>query len=156
KLAVDADAVVGYCTPAIVKAGKKLRWLQVGSAGVDKYLTADLAKSDAVLTNTARIYGPSVADQAFALLLALTRGVRASRPVSGETLWRKPNFQPQELHGKTMLVIGLGGVGTQTARRAHAFGMRVVATDPRDMEKPSFVYALQKPDKLADLLPQAD
>jgi len=61
-----------------------------------------------------------------------------------------------ELHGKTMLVVGLGGVGTQVSRRAQAFGMRVRAVDPRDMERPSFVFSLDKPEKLMDLLPTAD
>jgi phosphoglycerate dehydrogenase-like enzyme len=55
-----------------------------------------------------------------------------------------------------MLVVGLGGIGTQVSRRAQAFGMRVMAVDPKDMEKPAFVFALAKPDKLMDFLPQAD
>ena len=53
------------------------------------------------------------------------------------------------------LIVGLGGVGTQVARRAHAFGMRAVAVDPGETEKPAFVFGLHKPDKLKDLLWQA-
>ncbi len=55
-----------------------------------------------------------------------------------------------------MLVVGLGGVGTQIARRAEAFGMRVSAVDPKVTERPAFVFSLDKPDKLMDLLPKAD
>jgi cyclase len=156
--AADADAVLGFSTPEIVKAGgKRLRWIGVGHAGIEKDLSAELAQSDVVLTNTQRLYGPTVADQAFALLLSLTRGLREVLP--GETadaVWRKPKGQPQELHGKTMLLIGLGGIGTQTARRAHSFGMRVMAVDPKEMERPDFVFSLDKPAKLMDLLPKAD
>jgi phosphoglycerate dehydrogenase-like enzyme len=155
--AEDADAVVGFCTPEIVKAGKGLRWIQVGHAGVDKDLSPELVNSGVVLTNTQRLYGPNVADQAFALLLALTRGLREVVPGEvADAAWRKPGGKPQELHGKTMLVVGLGGVGTQVARRAHAFGMRVLAVDPKDMERPDFVFGLEKPAKLMDLLPRAD
>ncbi len=101
-----------------------------------------------MLTNTARIYGPQAADQAFALLLTLTRRVK-------ETATDKlPDLT--ELHGKTMLVVGLGGVGTQVARRAEAFGMRVQAIDPKVTERPAFVFSLDKPDKLMDLLPKAE
>jgi phosphoglycerate dehydrogenase-like enzyme/glyoxylase-like metal-dependent hydrolase (beta-lactamase superfamily II) len=176
----DADAVLGFCTADVVKAGKGLRWIQVGHAGVEKELTPELAASKIVLTNTQRIAGPPVADQAFALLLALTRGVREVLPGEvADAAWRKPGGKPQELNGKTILVVGLGGIGTQVARRANAFGMRVLAIDARDaaprgdslvdprplgragggapvVEKPDCVYSLDKPAKLMDLLPKAD
>jgi phosphoglycerate dehydrogenase-like enzyme/glyoxylase-like metal-dependent hydrolase (beta-lactamase superfamily II) len=153
KLAGDADAVLGFCTAEIIQAGKQLRWVQVGSAGVDKYLSPELVKGPVVLTNTQKIYGPQVADQAFALLLALTRGLRETLPVHQ---WVKPEQPPVEMHGKTMLVIGLGGVGTQVGRRAHAFGMQVRAIDPKEMERPSFVFSLDRPEKLMEQLPTAD
>ncbi len=156
--AADADGVIGFASPEIVKAGgKRLRWIQLGHAGIEKDLSPELAKSDVVLTNMQRLYGPNVADQAFALLLSLTRGLREVLPgEAADAVWRKPQGQPRELHGKTLLVIGLGGIGTQTARRAHSFGMRVLAVDPKDMERPDFVFSLDKPAKLMDLLPKAD
>jgi phosphoglycerate dehydrogenase-like enzyme/glyoxylase-like metal-dependent hydrolase (beta-lactamase superfamily II) len=157
KLAGDADAVLGFSTPEIVKAGKNLRWIQVGHAGVEKDLFPELIASKIAFTNTARIYGPQVADQAFALLLSLTRGLREVVPVAAsEAAWRKPTGKLQELHGRSILVIGLGGIGTQISRRANAFGMRVMAVDPRDMDRPDFVFSLNKPDKLGELLPKAD
>ena len=172
KAAADADAVLGFCTADIVKAGAKLRWIQVGSAGVEKDLNPDLIHSPIVLTNTQRVRGPAVAEQAFALLLCLTRGGltvglgpppegRASAPnglnqVPGWWEHLRGNAKPQELRGKTMLVIGMGGIGTQVARRAHAFGMRVMAVDPKQMERPAFLFSLDKPTRLMELLPQAD
>jgi phosphoglycerate dehydrogenase-like enzyme/glyoxylase-like metal-dependent hydrolase (beta-lactamase superfamily II) len=170
KEAGDADAVLGFCTPDIVKAGKKLRWIQVAHAGVEKDLFPELIKSDIVLTNTQRLYGPNVADQAFALLLSLTRGLSKAMhpqlitpgkdgPIDLNKHWNylKNSVDPQELHGKTMLIVGLGGLGTQIAKRADAFGMRVIAVDPNDkIVKPAFVFSLQTPDKLLGLLPQAD
>jgi phosphoglycerate dehydrogenase-like enzyme len=115
-----------------------------------------LIGSQVVLTNTQRIYGPEVADQAFALLLALTRHLRKTVPGQIETNWPMVSELPPELHGKTMLVVGLGGVGTQISRRAHAFGMRVMAVDPKEMERPAFVFSLDPPIKLMKLLPKAD
>ena len=55
-----------------------------------------------------------------------------------------------------MLILGLGGVGTEISRRAHAFGMRVMAIDPKDMERPPFVFSLDKPGNLMERLAQAD
>lgn len=161
KAATDADAVVGFCSADIVKNGKNLRWIQVGHAGVEKDLAPEVVKHTAVLTNTQRLYGPNVADQALALLLCLSRGIK--QPVNGSTaklpIWDqlKDGVKPQELHGKTVLVVGLGGIGTQIGRRANAFGMRVMAVDPKEgLERPDFVFSLDKPAKLLELLPKAD
>ena len=158
KLVADADAILGYCTPEVIRAGKKLRWVQVGSAGVENFLFSEMVNSDITLTNTQRIYGPQIADHVFAMLLAHTRGLRQTLPVQlNEAAWRRPRTEEMgELRGKTMLVIGLGGIGTEVARRAHGFGMRVMAIDPKAMERPDFVFSLAKPDKLMELLPQAD
>jgi phosphoglycerate dehydrogenase-like enzyme/glyoxylase-like metal-dependent hydrolase (beta-lactamase superfamily II) len=171
KAAADADAVIGFCTPEIVKVGARLRWIQLDNTAIDKVMSPELARSKIVLSNTQRVYGPSVADQAMALLLFLTRGgLTASRASIVEPAnagegngqqarwWNllRQEAKPQELHGKTMLVIGLGGAGTQISRRAHAFGMRVLAIDPRDQERPAFVFSLDKPARFMGLLPAAD
>src|SRR5207237_398660 len=107
----------------------------------------ELIASKVVLTNMQRLSGPAVADQAFALLLTLSRGLKSA----GRT-----GTSRQELQGRTMLVIGQGGVGTQVSRRAHAFGMRVMAIDPKEMERPAYLHSLDKPAKLMELLPKAD
>jgi phosphoglycerate dehydrogenase-like enzyme/glyoxylase-like metal-dependent hydrolase (beta-lactamase superfamily II) len=160
RLAAEADAVLDLATPEVLRAGKGLRWVQVESARVDGELLKALRESQAVVTNTARVNGPQAADQAFALLLALTRGLAPPGKLGGVTAeaWGRlrREARPQELHGKTMLVVGLGGLGTQVGRRAHAFGMRVRALDPRDLERPAFVFSLDKPAKLMELLPAAD
>jgi phosphoglycerate dehydrogenase-like enzyme len=120
-----------------------------------------------VLTNTQKVYGPNVADQAMALLLSLTRGGhRAPLPILSRiphpqenTQWDslKKSFKPQELRGKTMLVVGFGGIGTQVAQRAHGFGMRIMAIDPNEkITKPPFVFSIAPPANLMALLPKAD
>jgi phosphoglycerate dehydrogenase-like enzyme/glyoxylase-like metal-dependent hydrolase (beta-lactamase superfamily II) len=154
KVVGDADAVVGFCSAEILKSGKNLRWIQAAHTGLEKELGPEIKNNKIVITDTQRLAGPQTADQAFALLLTLTRKLRgstANQPNGGDAAG-----VPEELHGKTMLVVGLGGVGTQIGRRANAFGMRVLAIDPRDMERPDFVFSLEKPTKLMDLLPKAD
>ena len=87
----------------------------------------------------------------------MTRGLHETALKPGEDKnWRKLDGQLMELHGKTMLVVGLGGIGTQISRRANAFGMRVQAIDPKEMERPAYVFSLDKPAKLMELLPKAD
>jgi cyclase len=168
KEAADADAVLGFCSPAIAKAGSRLRWIQIGHAGVEKDLSPEVVKSNILVTNTARIYGANVADQAMALLLSLTRGIAVGthrdeilQKLSADpgAYWGllKKQSNAQELHGKTMLVVGMGGIGTQIARRADAFGVRVMAIDANEaIVRPAFVFSLDRPARLMELLPKAD
>ena len=96
-----------------------------------------------------------------ALLLALTRGLAPElhKQTAASAHWKtlKDASKAQELHGKSMLIVGLGGIGTQIARRAEAFGMRVMAIDPNEaIVKPAFVFSIDRPAKMMDLIPQAD
>ena len=91
----------------------------------------------------------------------LFRSLRAQIPHQiTESTWGPPRgfneSQFIELQGKTILVVGLGGIGTQISRRAHGFGMRIRAIDPKDMDRPDFVFSLNKPAQLMELLPKAD
>src|SRR5207302_7775731 len=76
-----------------------------------------------------------------------------------ESTWKglKSATPAEELHGKTMLIVGLGGVGTQIAKRANAFGMKVMALDPNAaIERPSFVFSLDHPKELKRLISKPD
>ena len=118
----------------------------------------ELVERDIVLTNMQRAFAPEIADQAMAYLLAFTRSLTHFIR-SSPTEWRvehPPGVVFDELEGKTLLVIGLGGIGSEIARRAFGFGMRVLATDPKVLERPLFVEELHRPDAFHRLLPRAD
>ncbi|MDZ4695742.1 MAG: D-2-hydroxyacid dehydrogenase [Deltaproteobacteria bacterium] len=155
------DGVVGgaFCKPEFLRAGSRLRWLQVTSAGVDDcaYLIEMKAATGLVLTNMRTTHAPNIADHAFALLLTLTRNMHAYHNLQRDAQWKRAsNTEARELQGGTAVVVGLGGIGTQIARRAFGFGMTVLAVDPKDIEKPSYVSALVKPQGLDEVLRQAD
>jgi phosphoglycerate dehydrogenase-like enzyme len=153
----DADGLVGTCDPKVVKAGKKLRWVQVGSAGVSNCMYPELVDSAITLTNAKIIQGPEIADHALALLLFLTRNLGHSVEIKATGDWGRELFDNLiELRGKTALVIGLGGIGTQVAERASAFGMRVLGIDPKDISYINSVETVGKPDQLHNFLPSAD
>jgi phosphoglycerate dehydrogenase-like enzyme len=157
----DADAVVNLCSRDLVRTGKKLRWVQVGSAGVENCVFPEMVQSNITLTNAKVIQGPEIADHAMALLLSLTRKIselvlRKSREDWPLREYQQPDKRPIELNGRTALIIGLGGIGTQIAQRAAAFGMTVIAVDPKEIPMMSFVKASYPPDRLPDLLPEAD
>ena len=73
-----------------------------------------------------------------------------------ESHWSNHWLTLNQLNGKTALIIGMGGIGTQIAQRAHAFGMVVYGVDPKDISLTYFVKSVHPPDQLRELLPKAD
>ena len=154
---VDADGLIGTCDAKAVKAGRKLKWVQVGSAGVSFCMYPELVNSEISLTNAKIIQGPEIADHAIALLLFLTRNLEHAVEAKATEEWlRDPYDDSLELRGKTALVIGVGGIGTQVAERASAFGMRVLGIDPKDIPYINSLEKVGKPDQLHEFLPMAD
>ncbi len=155
----DAAASYGYISQRIIQAGKALKWVQQPSAGVEHLIEIpELVDSEIILTNMQRAYGPEIADQAIGYLLAFTRSLTHFVRTQSSQEWRssRQGVVLDELMGKTMLIIGLGGIGSEIARRAAAFGMRILATDPKVLERPPSVEELHRPDAFHKLLPRAD
>jgi len=154
----DADAVIGEVTPDQVRAAKNLKWVQTFSAGVERVLHksggTDLRDSAIVLTNNKVVQGPEIADHAMALLLSLSR--RIPRFIADREHASRESYDGIELNGKTAVVIGVGGIGTQIAIRAHAFGMDVIGVDPEDKPFTPFIKKMVKPDQLDTVLPLAN
>ena len=154
-----AHASYGFLSQSVIRAGKSLRWVQQPSAGVEHLVEMpELLESDIILTNMQRAYGPEIADQALGYLLAFTRSLTHFVRTQSKEEWqpRGPGVVLDELSGKTLLVIALGGIGSEIARRAFGFGMRVLATDPKVLDRPPFVEELHRPEAFASLLPRAD
>jgi phosphoglycerate dehydrogenase-like enzyme/glyoxylase-like metal-dependent hydrolase (beta-lactamase superfamily II) len=168
----DADALIGGITAEAIRKGKRLRWVHSISAGVESYVgigadsagIEELLRSDITLTNGKRCYGVNIADQAFGYLLALSRQVKSSiegkaSPAEGVSRWKSADPGPLEeleLRGRTMLIVGVGGIGSEVALRAAGFGMRVIGVDPALERRPRGVDLLRPPAALAELLPRAD
>lgn len=162
--AVDADAIGGVdnvvCDDAVLAAAKKLKWIAVYSAGVEACLGKPvLGKSAVVVTNMRAIAGPVMAEHTIALMLSLSRGLQVYIPrqaQGGHWNERSSGVSMQSLEGKTLLVAGLGGIGLEVARRAHALGMKVIATRNSVRDKPEYVSHVGLPDELPTLIGQAD
>lgn len=159
-LIADADALIGFCAPELVAEGKRLRWIQLFTAGAGPCSEIpEVRKRGIVVTNMQRISGPEIAEHSLAMLLAFTRGLHTWLPQQKQARWDQSAFPMRsmwELKGRTMLVVGLGGIGTALAERASGLGMRVIATRASAAEKPSFVDYVGRPDELLELAGQAD
>jgi phosphoglycerate dehydrogenase-like enzyme len=160
KLAGGVDAVLGFCTPEVLAAGAAIRWIQVYWAGVERCVAIPaLSERKILLTNMQRVAAPVMAEHVLAMMLALTRGLDFYILERAAARWTRelpPPAKLTALEGKTVLVVGLGGIGTEVARRANSLGMRVVATRASGREGPPFVSYVGLPDELRKLASEAD
>jgi phosphoglycerate dehydrogenase-like enzyme len=164
KEAANVDAIIGgddvACDERVLAAAKRVRWVAVMSAGVEACLGKPaLEKPGITVTNMRAVAGPVMAEHTIALMFALSRSLQVSigRQATGEG-WNR-NFagsQPQALTGKTMLVAGLGGIGLEVAKRAHALGMKVIGTRNSSREGPDYVSRVGLADELPAMIGEAD
>lgn len=164
--AVDADIIVGLtsfpgiCEPEILNNAKELRWIHSMSAGVERCVSVPSVKSrNLLVTNMRGVESATIAEHTIALALALARGIDTFIVNQGKARWSREDAvatRMQVLTGKTMLVVGLGGIGTEVAKRAHGIGMKVVATRASSRSGPDFVSYVGSPDEMLTLAKDAD
>jgi len=130
----DVDVVLvrskTKCTRDYIDQAKKLRLIIRGGVGLDN-IDVDYARSKGIqVFNTAEASAVAVAELAFALMIAVPTRLVEGHMGMKERDWLKKQLKRNELMGKTLGLIGAGNIGTELARRAIAFGMRVIAYDP--------------------------
>jgi phosphoglycerate dehydrogenase-like enzyme len=152
----DAHVIFGWFTREDLQAARQLRWIQYSAAGVEHILYPELVDSRIVLTNMQRMFSPTISETAMGLLLTLTRGLNHYALQTHEHVWKEVNGLT-EISGLTLGMVGLGGIGTDTAYRAHyGFNMKILAVDPKPLPKPAFVAELHSLDWLPKMAPQVD
>jgi phosphoglycerate dehydrogenase-like enzyme len=162
--AADADVIVGFnpeiCVAKIVDNAKQLRWIVSMAAGVENCMAVPgIRARNLLLTNMRGVDAPVIAEHAIALTMALAHGLDTFAVDTSKAVWSVEHGATtpiQTLDGKTMLVVGLGGIGTEVALRAHGLGMKVVATRDNTRDKPDFVSYVGLPDELLTLAKSAD
>jgi phosphoglycerate dehydrogenase-like enzyme len=124
----DLDVWFGYISKDQFIQAKKLRWIQSPSAGVEPYMFPELIDSHVLLTNAKGCYGPAIGEHAFGLLFSLTRQLANQTRNMAEGKWERQGVMV-EMKGKTMGIVGFGGIGSQVARRARSMDMKIIAVD---------------------------
>jgi len=156
---VDADAAFGWLTPELLAKARKLRWLQAPQAAPRAgYYFPELVAHPLVVTNFREIFNDHISAHILAFVLAFARGLQMYIPQQLRREWKKPPEDQGVVHlpEATALIVGVGGIGAETARLLAAFGTTVLATDARRSEPPPGVAELHPPEALDALLPRAD
>ena len=160
ELLQGADVLLGYCNHDNLKHGQQLNYILNYSAGVDKCTSSPLAQQRPILvTNMQRIYGPGIAEHVIAMMYMLTRKLYVYHDRQWEQQWDRKAVKRTdmwELQDRNLLVVGLGGIGTEVARRADGLGMRVIAIRNSSRSGPDFVDYVGLPNELLKLAAEAD
>jgi phosphoglycerate dehydrogenase-like enzyme len=160
----DADVVVGFnpeiCAPKLIDNDRQLRWIASLAAGVENCVKVRaIHDRNLLLTNMRGVDAPVIAEHAVALALALAHSLDTFAVDTSKGAWNAEHGATapiQALEGKTLLVVGLGGIGTEVASRAHGLGMKVVATRDNVSSKPDFVSYVGLPNEMLTLAKTAD
>ena len=154
----EADAAFGWIPPEALKKAHRLRWLQNPDAGpFAGYFYPDLIDHPVIVCNPRGIYFDHISHHVMMFVLALSRGLPYYADAQRERRWDKDARKSHyvNLPDSTVLIVGVGGIGHETARLCHQFGMEVLGVDSRPEYALPFVE-LYGPRHLDTLLPRAD
>lgn len=117
----------------VIDAGKNLKLIIRAGAGYDTIDTAHAAQKGIAVCNCPGTNSIAVAELAMGLMLALDRRIYHNTRDLRAGVWNKSEYSKAKgIFGRTLGIIGLGNIGKEVAKRAQAFGMKVVAYDPYD------------------------
>ena len=140
----------------VIAAAKNLKAVGRAGVGVDNVDVDAATRRGIVVMNTPGGNTVSTAEHAFSLLVSVARKIPQADASVKSGQWDRKSFQGVELNGKTLAVLGMGRIGTEVAKRALAFGMRVLAYDPYLSEARAKTLQVELVENLEDALPHAD
>ena len=156
-----AEGAYGTIPPALLVRADKLRWLQAPQAAPPAgYYYPELIRHPVEISNFREIYNDHIAAHIMSFVLAFARGLQVYLPQQLRREWKPAGREDADivihLPEATALIVGVGGIGGETARLAAAFGMTVIGVDERRIDKPEGVTELHRAAALDSLLPRAD
>jgi phosphoglycerate dehydrogenase-like enzyme len=171
----DAEGFLGKITPAVLAGAHRLRWVQSFTASLEHYIFPALVEHPCTLTNMRGLFSDVIADQVMGYVICFARNLhtyirnqleRKWSPAGGEAarvsfatgpgVITPIDLAHRQLSDQTLGIIGLGAIGSEVARRAKAFGMRVVGIDAKRTDRPPEVEWLRPPEHLPSLLAESD
>ena len=158
----EADVLVvsGFWRDAILERAPRLAYVQSVGAGYEQFPLDALRERGIMLANASGANRDAVAQHGIALILALARHLPQARDNQRAHVWRgmisSLAEREDDLCGHTLLIVGLGAIGSQLARIAKACGMRVIGVKRDPTKHDGTADEVHPPDRLPDLLPHAD
>ncbi|MBI92550.1 MAG: hydroxyacid dehydrogenase [Gemmatimonadaceae bacterium] len=155
----EARGAFGTLDAELLAAASELQWLAAPAAGPrPQFYFPELVSSDVTVTNIRGIYSDHISTQIMSYVLAFARGLHVYIPLQVEGVWAQGEQRANTifLPEATAVVIGVGGIGAETARHLDHFGVHVIGVDPRVESPPPGVRELIRPDALDDHIGRGD
>lgn len=171
----NADAFYGKITPQLLSSAEKLQWIQSPTASLEHYLFPELIEHPVLLTNMRGIFSDVIADQVMGYVVMLARNLHLYRDQQRSKHWApigdesaKTGFiqspgtltpvdkTHRHLSDCVMGILGVGAIGTEIARRASAFGMKILGVDPHPRSIPGVMQDCWPVSRLEELLNRSD
>lgn len=151
----SVHGIIGNIKPELLKEAKNLEWIQLNSAGYNQYVESPYLKENVVLTNARGAYGTAVSEHLLALVFTLSKKIHLYRDNQQIQSW-SGHGQVKLLQNQTVLVVGLGDIGSHFAKMMNKLGNKVIAIGRTLREAPLYVDELLTLKDLELVLPKAD
>lgn len=155
QLVKSADIIIGNVPPKYIRGSKKLKWLQLNSAGTDGYCDAGVLPEGAYLTNATGAYGLAISEHMLGMLLEIKKKLNLYYMNQKKHLW-KDEGNVTLIEGSTTLIVGLGDIGGDFGRKMKALGSYIIGVKRTGGSKPLYIDELYTMEALDTLLPRAD
>ncbi len=131
-----------------------LKWIQLSSTGFD-HLPKDYVRNKGIIVTTSKgAHAEPIAEYAFSTMLYFTRKMDRFLELQKEKKWHRLDF-PTELAGSTLVILGMGHIGKEIARKAQAFHMQTIGVNRSGIAS-EFFDSVYRIDQLEEVLPKAD
>ncbi len=150
-----AQIIIGNVPAAMIKASPRLEWIQLNSAGADAYCRDGVLAEGTVLTNATGAYGLAISEYMIGVALMLQNKLYIYHKNQLDHYWHDEG-DVTSIFGSTTLVVGLGDIGGEFARRMKALGSYTIGVRRTAGEKPAYLDKLYTTERLDELLPRAD
>ena len=154
-----ADAVLGNVPVELIRQNDRLEWFQSNTAGPDAYLAPGVLPERCVVTNATGAYGLAISEWMLGMWLGLQKDLFLYRDRQNRSEWAPTGHSVRSVYGSRVLCVGMGDIGSNFARRAHALGAEVVGvrrTVHPDTPCPDYCLRVVPQSQMDAELPEAD
>lgn len=157
-----ADAAIAWSIrPTQFALAPRLRWIHSPAAAVHQLMFPEVVASPVVVTNARTVHGPVVAEHALAMVFALAKRLPAAMQAQRRHEWAQQSLWEErptirEIAGATIVLVGMGAIGSEFTARAKALGARVLCVREHPERGPQGADAVFPLAALDSVLPQAD
>lgn len=149
------DILIGNPPPGLLHGSPRLQWLQCNSAGTEPFLQPGVLHPHTLLTNATGAYGLAISEHMLGMLLELFKKLHTYRDAQHLHQWQSLG-RVRSIEGSTVLVLGMGDIGGEFARRVKALGAYVIGVRRTDTRCPAYADEVHLTADLDQLLPLAD